>query len=120
MAQIAPPIPPIISGGGPGYIGGDVGYIPMQGGGQVQAEPLPYSEFEPAIGMQHPFGISMHFPTLGGGYSRPLRYQAGGLVQSPYLPRSKVTLTKEEAAFCREHGIKFSDFARHKLQTASL
>jgi hypothetical protein len=67
-------------------IGGDVGYIPMQGGGQVQGGPLPYSEFEPAIGMQHPFGLSMHFPTLGGGHSRPLRYEEGGPVTSPYQP----------------------------------
>jgi hypothetical protein len=53
-----------------------------------QTEPLPYSEFEPAIGMQHSFGISMHFPTMGGGYCRPLRYEEGGPV-SPYLPQQK-------------------------------
>jgi hypothetical protein len=64
----------------------------MQQGGEVgfQAEPLPYAQFERPIGLEHPFGYSMHFPTLGGGYSRPLRYEEGGTVMSPYQPRSKV------------------------------
>jgi Arm DNA-binding domain len=80
-----------------------------------EAEPLPYSEFGPPIGLQHPFGYSMHFPTMGGGYSRPLRYEKGGVVQSPYLPRHKVVLTPDEVAFCKAHGISFAAFARHKL-----
>jgi len=76
---------------------------------------LPYATFERPVGLEHAFGYSLNLPTLGSGYTRPLRYQAGGVVQSPYLPHSKVKLTKQEADFCRQHGIKYADFARHKL-----
>ena len=49
----------------------------------------------------------------------PMRYQQGGVV-SPYLPRHRVVLTLDEVAFCKAHGIRFSDFARHKLESVSL
>jgi hypothetical protein len=91
-----------------------------QQGGQAgfEAEPLPYPQSEGAFGLEHPFGYSMLMPSRGGGYSRPMHFEEGGPV-SPYLPRKKIVLSPQEAAFCREHGIRFSHFARHKLESAS-
>lgn len=85
---------------------------------RFQAEPLPYSEFGPPIGLQHPIGYSMHLPNFAGGYSRPMHFQEGGVV-SPYLPKTQVILTPQEADFCWAQGISFAAFARHKLQASA-
>ena len=73
-----------------------------------------------------PFSATYQMPSLRGlgGYSTPIDLASasgpraiarGGHVQSPYRSRTRVTLTPEEAAFCRVYGIPYAAFARHKL-----
>jgi hypothetical protein len=86
-----------------------------------------------------PFGQSIfNFPTIGGGYSNPVRsfaqmpmanpmgnlalaqnppghFDQGGAISS--RKPSKVHLTREEVQFCKRLGINLIAYARHKAGT---
>jgi hypothetical protein len=81
-----------------------------------QSPPSFWPEFRGYTGAFPPFGESIfNMPRIGGGYSNPIRhFEQGGPVSPPPPKSRKVTLTREEAEFCRQMGLDYANFARHK------
>jgi hypothetical protein len=80
-----------------------------------QQPPSFWPEFRGYTGAFPPFGESIfNMPRIGGGYSNPIRhFEQGGPVSPPSKQR-RITLTADEASFCRQMRIPYAHFAAHK------